>query len=86
LDKKLFIQAIGKYLPGVLLVSVLLFIPAGTLNYLYGIVRHPMYASTILLFLSMPLVFGSFFSFIIFGLSCHVDIVPKVCRVRRPQT
>ena len=33
---------------------------------MYGIVRHPMYLSTILLFLSMPLVLGSFFSFIIF--------------------
>lgn len=33
---------------------------------LYGIVRHPMYAATLLLFLSMPLVLGSVFSFIIF--------------------
>ena len=33
---------------------------------LYGIVRHPMYAATILLFLSMPLVLGSIISFIIF--------------------
>ena len=33
---------------------------------LYGIVRHPMYAATILLFLSMPLVLGSVISFIIF--------------------
>lgn len=33
---------------------------------LYGIVRHPMYTSTILLFLSMPLVLGSLCSFIIF--------------------
>ena len=33
---------------------------------LYGIVRHPMYSSTILLFLSMSLVLGSFFSFLIF--------------------
>ena len=33
---------------------------------LYGIVRHPMYAVTILLFLSMPLVLGSIQSFIIF--------------------
>ena len=32
---------------------------------LYGIVRHPMYTSTILLFLSMPLVLDSLFSFII---------------------
>ena len=33
---------------------------------LYGIVRHPMYAVTILLFLTMPLILGSIFSFIIF--------------------
>ena len=33
---------------------------------LYGIVRHPMYTSTIFLFLSMPLVLGSLISFIIF--------------------
>jgi len=33
---------------------------------LYGIVRHPMYAVTILLFLSMPLILGSIISFIIF--------------------
>ncbi len=33
---------------------------------LYGIVRHPMYAITLVLFLSMPLVLGSFITFIIF--------------------
>ena len=33
---------------------------------IYGIVRHPMYLSTILLFLSIPLVLGSLFSFLIF--------------------
>lgn len=33
---------------------------------LYGIVRHPMYTATVLLFLSMPLVLGSMPSFIIF--------------------
>lgn len=33
---------------------------------LYGIVRHPMYAATLLLFLSMPLVLGSIYSFVIF--------------------
>ena len=33
---------------------------------LYGIVRHPMYAVTLLLFLSMPLVLGSAISFVIF--------------------
>lgn len=33
---------------------------------LYGIVRHPMYLATVLLFLSMPLVLGSVYSFLIF--------------------
>ena len=33
---------------------------------LYGIVRHPMYAITIILFLSIPLILGSIISFIIF--------------------
>ena len=32
---------------------------------LYGVVRHPMYAATVLLFLSMPLVLGSPLSFVI---------------------
>ena len=32
---------------------------------LYGIVRHPMYSATLLLFLSMPLVLGSPLSFLI---------------------
>ncbi|WP_298523353.1 isoprenylcysteine carboxylmethyltransferase family protein [uncultured Methanobrevibacter sp.] len=32
---------------------------------LYGIVRHPMYTSTIFLFLSMPIILNSIFSFII---------------------
>ena len=32
---------------------------------LYGIVRHPMYTSTILLFLAIPLILGSLYSFII---------------------
>ena len=33
---------------------------------LYSVVRHPMYSATLLLFLSMPLVLGSVYSFIIF--------------------
>ena len=32
---------------------------------LYSIVRHPMYTSTILLFLTMPLILGSIYSFVI---------------------
>ena len=34
---------------------------------LYGIVRHPMYMATILLYLAMPLVLGSWFSLIAFA-------------------
>ena len=33
---------------------------------LYGVVRHPMYSATLLLFLSMPLVLGSVYAFVIF--------------------
>jgi protein-S-isoprenylcysteine O-methyltransferase Ste14 len=33
---------------------------------LYGIIRHPMYTSTLLLILSTPLVLGSIYSFLIF--------------------
>ncbi len=33
---------------------------------LYGVVRHPMYAVTILLFLSFPLVLGSWIGFVLF--------------------
>ena len=33
---------------------------------MYGIIRHPMYSVTILLFLSMPLILGSLISFFIF--------------------
>lgn len=33
---------------------------------LYGIVRHPMYSATLLLFLSMPVILGSVFAFVVF--------------------
>lgn len=33
---------------------------------LYGIVRHPMYSATLLLFLSMPIVLGSVYAFLVF--------------------
>ena len=33
---------------------------------LYGIVRHPMYSITLVLFLAMPLILGSIISFVIF--------------------
>ena len=33
---------------------------------LYGLVRHPMYSATLLLFLAMPLILGSWLSFLVF--------------------
>lgn len=33
---------------------------------LYGIVRHPMYSVTLILFLSIPIILGSLYSFVIF--------------------
>ncbi len=33
---------------------------------LYAVVRHPMYTATILMFLSIPLILGSFISFLVF--------------------
>ncbi len=33
---------------------------------LYRVVRHPMYSATLLLFLSMPLILGSLYAFVIF--------------------
>ena len=44
---------------------------------LYGIIRHPMYSVTLLLFLSMPLVLGSVYSFVIF-LSYPFIIVKRI--------
>ncbi|MBQ5825047.1 MAG: isoprenylcysteine carboxylmethyltransferase family protein [Clostridia bacterium] len=33
---------------------------------LYGVVRHPMYLATVIMFLSMPIVLGSVYSFVVF--------------------
>lgn len=91
MTKGLFLQAILKFLAGVAVVGLLLFLLAyllyaevlrenaylsRTIEFqadqkvidtgLYGVVRHPMYGATILLFLSMPLVLGSVLSFAVF--------------------
>ena len=42
---------------------------------LYGIIRHPMYAATILMFLSIPLILGSWHAFFVFLLYPIVIIV-----------
>ncbi len=48
---------------------------------LYGIVRHPMYGATVLLFLSMPVVLGSPFSCVI--MLAYLPIIAK--RVRNEE-
>ena len=45
---------------------------------LYGVVRHPMYSATVILFLSMPLVLGSVISFVI--MLCYIPIIVKRIR------
>lgn len=45
---------------------------------LYGVVRHPMYMATLILFLSMPLVLGSVISFVI--MLAYVPIIAKRIR------
>ena len=49
---------------------------------LYGVVRHPMYAATLLLFLSMGFVLGSPLSFVI--LLAYIPIIAK--RIRNEET
>ena len=45
---------------------------------LYGVVRHPMYSATLLLFLSMPIVLGSAFSLVI--MFAYLPIIAKRIR------
>ena len=45
---------------------------------LYGLVRHPMYMSTLLLFLAMPLVLGSVISLAI--MLVYIPIIAKRIR------
>ena len=42
---------------------------------LYGIVRHPMYMATVLLFLMIPLILGSWYSLIVFAFYPAIIIV-----------
>ena len=48
---------------------------------LYGIIRHPMYSATILLYLAMPLVLGSWVAFLVM----LIDLVIIVFRIRNEE-
>ena len=68
---KLFMQALSKFLLGLVAVGILVFVPAGTVCYpggvlLMGVLFVPMFAVGAALFLSMPLVLGSAAAFAVF--------------------
>lgn len=44
---------------------------------LYGIVRHPMYSATVILFLSAPLILGSLYAFAVF-LICPLLLIKRI--------
>ena len=59
MTKKLFVQAIGKFLLGLVLIGLLLFLPAGTLRYwngwlFMGILFVPMFAAGIVMMFKNP--------------------------------
>lgn len=59
MDRQLFLQAVGKFLAGALLVALLLFIPAGTIHYwngwlLLAILFVPMFCAGIVMMLRSP--------------------------------
>ena len=61
---KLFFKAIAKYFLGVILVSILLFVPAGTLNYwnawlFMGLLFIPMFIAGIILMIKNPMLLKS---------------------------
>ena len=59
MSKKLFIEAILKYVLGVILVGLLIFLPAGTINYLkgwifMGILFVPMFIAGVVMMIKNP--------------------------------
>ena len=61
MNKNLLLNAITKYISGVLLITILLFIPAGTLNYwnawlFMGILFIPMFIAGIILMIKNPIL------------------------------
>ena len=59
MDTKLFLQALSKFLIGLIIICMLLFIPAGTLNYPNGwlfiaLLFIPMFIAGIIMFIMAP--------------------------------
>ena len=62
MTKELLLKAIGKFLSGLVIIALLLFIPAGTIRYYYGwifiiIFFVPMFAAGIVLMFRNPALF-----------------------------
>ena len=91
--KQLFLQAIGKFLPGVIVIGLLLFLPAGSLQYwqawlLMGILFVPMFCACLVMMaknpeplLAMPLVLASPLFFLIMLL--YIPLIAKRIKMRR---
>ena len=87
MDQKLFWSAMVKFLSGVLLLGLLLFLPAGTFAYwqgwlLMGILFVPMFCAGLVMLaknpeplLAMPLVLASPFSFLVMLL--YIPLIAK---------
>lgn len=59
MDTKLFLQALSKFLIGLIIICILLFVPAGTLNYSNGwlfiaLLFIPMFIAGIIMFIKAP--------------------------------
>ena len=69
---KLFVQAIVKFLLGVVLVGVLVFLPAGSFAYpngwlLMGVLFVPMFIAGIVMMIKNPALLGSLISLAVFA-------------------
>lgn len=88
MTRALFPQAISKFILGVVVTGILIFLPAGTFHYwnawlFMGILFIPMFfAGIVMMFLSVPLVFGSILSFAVF--LAYPVIIAK--RIRSEET
>ena len=76
MNRTLLTQALIKFLAGILLIGLLVFLPAGSFAYWQGWLL--MYMSTVIMFLSMPLVLGSPISFII--MLGYIPVIAKRIR------
>ena len=81
MDAKLFCQALTKFLLGVVIFGLLIFLPAGSFHYWQGWLMMAILFGLIL-FLAMPLVLASPISFLI--MLFYIPLIAK--RIRNEET